>query len=70
MRKKAIAESVSNDITTLAKEDWNYRWNDAVISLDEYKTLVQEHQEWLEDLEKKAAASALADKPKRTKKNT
>ena len=70
MRKKAIAEAVSNDITAFTKEDWNYRWNDAVISLDEYKTLVQEHQEWLEDLEKKAAASALADKPKRTKKNT
>jgi len=70
MRKKAIAEAVSNDITTFTKQDWNYRWNDAIISEDEYKTLVHDHQEWLEQLEKKAAASALADKPKRTKKNT
>jgi len=70
MRKKAIAEAVSNDITTFTKQDWNYRWNDATVSEDEYKTLVRDHQEWLEDLEKKAAASALTDKPKRTKKNT
>jgi hypothetical protein len=67
MRKKAIAQEVSADITPT---DWNYRWNDTPLSSDDYKTLVREHQEWLEDLEKKAAASALADKPKRTKKNT
>lgn len=70
MRKKAIAEVVSNDITTFATQDWNYRWNDATVSADEYKTLVRDHQEWLEQLEKKAAASAVVDKPKRTKKNT
>jgi uncharacterized protein involved in tolerance to divalent cations len=70
MGKKAIAEEVSNDITAFAKQDWNYRWNDTTVSADEYKTLVRDHQEWLEQLEKKAAASALAEKPKRTKKNT
>jgi uncharacterized protein involved in tolerance to divalent cations len=70
MRKKAIAEEVSNDITAFTKQDWNYRWNDTTVSEDEYKTLVQDHQKWLEDLEKKVAASALAEKPKRTKKNT
>jgi uncharacterized protein (DUF1697 family) len=51
MRKKAIAEEITKDITT---EDFNYRWNDSVVSLDDYKRLVQEHQEWVEEQEKKA----------------
>jgi hypothetical protein len=67
MRKKAIAQEVSADITPT---EWKYHWNDTLVSADEYKTLVHDHQEWLEQLEKTAAASALADKPKRSKKNT
>jgi hypothetical protein len=67
MRKKAIAEEVSKDITT---EDFTHRWNDAVVSLDDYKRLVQEHQEWVEEQEKKAAAASTPSTSKRSKKNT
>jgi len=67
MRKKAIAEEVSKDITT---EDFTHRWNDAVVSLDDYKRLVQEHQDWVEEQEKKAAADSTPSTSKRSKKNT
>lgn len=67
MRKKAISEEVSKDIST---ESWNYRWNDATVAPDEYNTLVRDHQEWLEEADRKATMAALAEKPKRTKKNT
>jgi hypothetical protein len=67
MRKKAIAEEITKDITT---EDFNYRWNDTVVSLDDYKRLVQEHQEWVEEQEKKAAAASTPSTSKRSKKNT
>jgi len=67
MRKKAIAEEIIKDIST---EDFNYRWNDTVISLDDYKRLVQEHQEWVEEQEKKALAASTPSTSKRSKKNT
>jgi len=67
MRKKAIAEEITKDITT---EDFNYRWNDAVVTLDDYKRLVQEHQEWVEEQEKKALAASTPSTTKRSKKNT
>ena len=67
MRKKAIAEEVSKDIST---DGWNYRWNDVTMTADEYNTLVRDHQDWLEEQERKATMVALADKPKRSKKNT
>jgi hypothetical protein len=67
MRKKAITEEITKDITT---EDFNYRWNDTVVSLDEYKKLVSDHQDWVDAAEKKAAMVAEAEKPKRSKKNT
>ena len=63
MGKKSIAE----DITT---EDFAYRWNDTVVSLDDYKRLVQEHQDWVEEQEKKALAASTPSTPKRSKKNT
>ena len=67
MRKKAIAEEISKDINT---DDFTHRWNDTVVSLDEYKKLVSDHQEWVDATEKKAPMVAEADKPKRSKKNT
>ena len=67
MRKKAIAEEISKDINT---DDFTHRWNDTVVSLDEYKKLVSDHQEWVDATEKKAAMVAEADKPKRSKKKT
>jgi len=67
MRKKAISEEVTKDIST---EDFNYRWNDTVISLDDYKRLVQDHQEWVEEQEKKAVAASTPSTSKRSKKNT
>ena len=67
MRKKSIAEEVTKDIST---EDFNYRWNDTVVSLDDYKRLVQEHQEWVEEQEKKAAAASTPSTSNRSKKNT
>jgi hypothetical protein len=67
MRKKAIAEEITRDINM---DDFNYRWNDAVVSLDDYKRLVQEHQEWVEEQEKKAAAASTPSTTKRSKKNT
>jgi hypothetical protein len=51
-------------------ETFTHRWNDAVVSYDEYKKLVADHQEWVDATEKKAAMVAEADKPKRSKKNT
>jgi hypothetical protein len=67
MRKKAIAEEVSKDITT---EDFTYRWNDTVVSLDDHKRLVQDHQDWVEEQEKKALAASTPSTTKRSKKNT
>lgn len=67
MRKKSIAEEVTKDITT---EDFTYRWNDTVVSLDDYKRLVQEHQDWVEEQEKKALAASTPSTTKRSKKNT
>jgi len=67
VRKKSIAEEVTKDITT---EDFTYRWNDTVVSLDDYKRLVQEHQDWVEEQEKKALAASTPSTTKRSKKNT
>lgn len=67
MRKKAIAEEISKDINT---DDFTYRWNDAVVSLDEYKKLVRDHQEWVEEQEKKVAMSSTPSTSKRSKKNS
>ena len=67
MRKKAIAQEISIDMDT---EIFTHRWNDTVVSLDEYKKLVSDHQEWVDATEKKAAMVAEAEKPKRSKKNT
>ena len=67
MRKKSIAEEVTKDITT---EDFTYRWNDTVVSLDDHKRLVQEHQDWVEEQEKKALAASTPSTTKRSKKNT
>jgi hypothetical protein len=51
-------------------ETFTYRWNDAVVTYDEYKKLVADHQEWVDAQEKQAAMVAEAEKPKRSKKNT
>ena len=51
-------------------ETFIHRWNDAIVSYDEYKKLVSDHQEWVDATEKKAAMVAEAEKPKRSKKNT
>jgi hypothetical protein len=51
-------------------DDFTHRWNDAVVSLDDYKRLVQEHQEWVEEQEKKAVAASTPSTTKRSKKNT
>jgi len=67
MRKKAITEEITRDINM---DDFNYRWNDAVVSLDDYKRLVQEHQDWVEEQEKKALAASTPSTTKRSKKNT
>lgn len=67
MRKKAIAEEISRDINL---DDFTHRWNDTVITPEEYKTLVREHQEWVEQEEKKAAMSSTPSTSKRSKKNT
>ena len=67
MRKKAIAEEISKDINT---DDFTHRWNDTVVSLDEYKKLVSDHQEWVEEQEKKDAMSSTPSTSKRSKKNT
>jgi len=67
MRKKAIAEEITRDINM---DDFTHRWNDAVVSLDDYKRLVQEHQEWVEEQEKKAVAASTPSTTKRSKKNT
>ena len=67
MRKKAIAEEITRDINM---DGFNYRWNDTVVSLDDYKRLVQEHQEWVEEQEKKAHAASTPSTTKRSKKNT
>ena len=67
MRKKAIAEEISKDINT---DDFTHRWNDAVVSLDEYKKLVRDHQEWVDATEKKDAMSSTPSTSKRSKKNT
>jgi hypothetical protein len=67
MRKKAVAEEITRDINM---DDFTHRWNDAVVSLDEYKKLVSDHQEWVDAAEKKAAMVAEAEKSKRSKKNT
>jgi hypothetical protein len=67
MRKKAITEEITRDINM---DDFTHRWNDTVVSLDEYKKLVSDHQDWVDAAEKKAAMVAEAEKPKRSKKNT
>lgn len=67
MRKKAVAEEITRDINM---DDFTHRWNDTVISLDDYKRLVQEHQEWVEEQEKKAHAASTPSTTKRSKKNT
>ena len=67
MRKKEITEEITRDINM---DDFNYRWNDAVVSLDDYKRLVQEHQDWVEEQEKKALAASTPSTTKRSKKNT
>lgn len=67
MRKKAIAEEISKDINT---DDFTHRWNDTVVSLDEYKKLVSDHQEWVDATEKKDAMSSTPSTSKRSKKNT
>jgi hypothetical protein len=67
MRKKSITEEITKDISM---DDFNYRWNDAVVSLDDYKRLVQEHQDWVEEQEKKAFAASTPSTTKRSKKNT
>jgi len=67
MRKKEITEEITRDINM---DDFNYRWNDTVISLDDYKRLVQEHQDWVEEQEKKALAASTPSTTKRSKKNT
>ena len=67
MRKKEITEEITRDINM---DDFNYRWNDAVVSLDDYKRLVQEHQDWVEEQEKKALGASTPSTTKRSKKNT
>jgi len=67
MRKKAIAEEITRDINM---DDFTHRWNDTVVSLDDYKRLVQEHQDWVEEQEKKALAASTPSTTKRSKKNT
>ena len=67
MRKKAIAVEISKDINT---DDFTHRWNDTVVSLDEYKKLVSDHQEWVDATEKKDAMSSTPSTSKRSKKNT
>jgi hypothetical protein len=51
-------------------ETFTYRWNDEVVTYDEYKKLIAAYQEWVDAQEKKAAMVAEAEKPKRSKKNT
>jgi hypothetical protein len=54
-------------------ESFTHRWNDAIITYDEYKKLIAAHQEWVDAKEKQAAMVAEAEKPKRpkrSKKNT
>ena len=60
MRKKAIAEQVSKDVTP---EGWSYRWNDQTITENEYQNLIEEHLQWVKQQEK----NALLDQPKRKK---
>jgi hypothetical protein len=67
MRKKAIAEEITRDINM---DDFTHRWNDTIVSLDDYKRLIQEHQEWVEEQEKKAHAANTPSTSKRSKKNT
>ena len=66
MRKKAIAEQVSNDITP---EGWTYRWNDQTMTQDEYQRLVLEHRTWVEEQERQVKVSA-TETPKKRSKNT
>ena len=63
MRKKAVAEKVSKDITP---EDWTYRWNDQPMTPEEYQALVQEHRKWVEEQDKVSAKES----PKKRSKNT
>ena len=63
MRKKAVAEKVSKDITP---EDWTYRWNDQPMTPEEYQRLVQEHRKWVEEQDKVSTTES----PKKRSKNT
>ena len=66
MRKKAIAQQVSNDITP---DSWTYRWNDQTMTQDEYQRLVLEHRTWVEEQERQVKVSA-TETPKKRSKNT
>lgn len=51
-------------------ETFTHRWNDTVVTYDDYKKLIAAHQEWVDAQEKKASMVDEAEKPKRSKKNT
>jgi hypothetical protein len=50
-RKKQIAESVEEDIIKDVK-DWTYRWNDRVVTFEEYQRLTDEHTILVTEMEK------------------
>jgi hypothetical protein len=57
MRKKQIAKlieaEVVNEWTTFVDDaEYKYRWNDEVVSLEEYKKLKQDHENWVVEVEK------------------
>jgi len=57
-RKKQIAKSVESDnsewtISQQPNADWTYRWNDNVVSFEEYKKLVAGHEDFVKQMEEK-----------------
>jgi len=61
-RKKQIAEAVASDVDVTG---WTYKWNDNVVSFEEYKKLEADHAAWVKELEQKELEES---KPVKTKK--
>jgi predicted RNA-binding protein with EMAP domain len=57
-RKKQIAKSVESDnsewsISQQPNADWTYKWNDNVVSFEDYKKLVADHEDFVKQMEQK-----------------
>jgi hypothetical protein len=52
-KKPAIqpTEQFEISVPLVPNEKWSYRWNDQPVTFEQYKTLSQQHREWVKQQE-------------------